>query len=58
MAGTIYQRMMKLLPPTWQDHRLMIASTIVSIIQWQMSLIDGVDQYGKANLRPDASLPQ
>jgi hypothetical protein len=49
MAGTIYQRMMKLLPPTRQDHRLMIASTIVSIIQWQMSLIDGVDQYGKAN---------
>jgi hypothetical protein len=58
MAATIYQKVMKLFPPTWQHHHLMIASTIVSIIQWQMTLIAGVDQYGKTNLRPDASLLQ
>src|SRR5262249_9492661 len=33
-----------------------IASTIVPIIQWQMSLIAGVDRSGKANLRRDVSL--
>jgi hypothetical protein len=31
---------------------------LVPTIQWQMSLIAGVDQYGKANPRLDASLPQ
>ena len=47
MAGTIYQGLRKLFPPTWQHHHLIIASTTVSIIQWHM--ISGVvDQYGKA----------
>src|SRR5215510_7783056 len=55
---TIYQGLMKLFPPKWQHHHLMIASTIVSIIQWQMSLIPGVDQHGKTNPRLDASLLQ
>jgi len=36
MVTTIYQKLMKLFPPTWQHHRLMIVSTIVII--WQMSL--------------------
>jgi hypothetical protein len=50
---------MKLFPPTWQHHRLMIASTIVSIIQWQKSMIlSGENQHGKANPRLDASLLQ
>ena len=50
---------MRLLPPTLQHHRLMIAFTIVPIIQcFKCSLIDGLDQHVKANLRPDASLPQ
>jgi hypothetical protein len=44
--------------PTWQHHRLMNVSTNVSIFQWQMNLIPGVDQYSKTNLRPDASLLQ
>src|SRR5262249_13464080 len=58
MVITIYQRLMKLFPPTWQRHRLMTASTITSIIQcFQLSLI-GMDQYGKANARLDASLLQ
>src|SRR5262249_26160379 len=40
-------------------HRLMIASTVVPIIQWQMSMIlSGENQHGKANLRLDASLLQ
>src|SRR5215813_103718 len=56
MAVTIYRGVMKLSPPTWRHHRLMIASTIVPIIQWQMSLIAGVDRSGKANLRRDVSL--
>jgi hypothetical protein len=47
---------MKLFPPTWQHHHLMIASTIVSIIQWQTTLIAGVDQYGKTNLRLGSEL--
>jgi hypothetical protein len=57
MVVTIYQGLVKLFLPTWQRHRLMIAFTIVSIIQWQMSLTVG-DQYGKANPRLDASLLQ
>jgi len=57
MAVTIYQGVMKLFPPTWQHHRLMIASTIVLIIQCQMNgLIAGVHHYLKVNLRLDASL--
>ena len=57
MAVTIYQGVMKLFPPTWQHHRLMIASTIVLIIQCRMNgLIAGVHHYLKANLRLDASL--
>jgi hypothetical protein len=56
MVITIYQELMKLFPPTWQHHRLMIASTVVSSIHWYTRLILGVD--GKANLRPDASLLQ
>jgi hypothetical protein len=56
MVVTIYQGLMKLFPPTWQHRRLMIAFAVVPIIQWQMSLIPGVDQYMKTNLRLDASL--
>jgi hypothetical protein len=37
MVVTICQRVVKLFPPTWQHHRLMITSTIVPIIRWQMS---------------------
>jgi len=33
MVVTIYQRLMKLFPPTWQRHHLMIGSIIVPIIQ-------------------------
>jgi hypothetical protein len=56
MVVTIYQGVMKLFPPTWQRHRLTIASTIVLIIQCHMSgLIAGVHHYLKANLRLDAS---
>jgi hypothetical protein len=59
MVITIYQQVMKLFPPTWQHHRLMIASIIVPIIQWQKSMIlSGENQHGKANLRLDASLLQ
>jgi hypothetical protein len=58
MAVTIYQQLMKLFLPRWQHHHLMIAFTVVPIIQWQMSLTVGGDQYGKAHPRPDASLPQ
>ena len=57
MAITTCQRAMKLFPPTWQHHHLMIASTIVPIIQWQLIFFLGVDQYTKANLRLGASLP-
>ena len=57
MVITIYQKLMKLFPPTWQHLRLMIASIIVLIIQCQMSgLIAGVHHYLKANLKLDASL--
>jgi hypothetical protein len=55
MEITIYQTLMKLFPPTWQHPRLMIVSTIVSIIQWQTIMIAWVIQYGKANPRLDAS---
>jgi hypothetical protein len=58
MVVTIYHELVKLFPPTWPHHRLMIASTIVPIIQWQMILIAWVIQYGKANPRLDASLLQ
>jgi len=34
MAVIICQRLMKLFPPTWQHHRLMIVSTIVWILQF------------------------
>src|SRR5262249_28934434 len=56
---TIYQKLMKLFPPTWQHHRLMIVSIIVIIqcLQWQMSLTP-MDQFGNANSRLDASLLQ
>ena len=54
---TIYQGLMKLFPPIWQHHHLMIASTIVAIIQWQKSMIFSEENHhGKANLRLDASL--
>jgi hypothetical protein len=33
MGPTIYQRVMKLFPPTWQHHRLMNAFTTAPIIQ-------------------------
>jgi|SRR5215469_18264668 len=56
---TIYQKLMKLFPPTWQHHHLMIVSTIVIIqcFKWQMSLIP-MDQFGNANSRLDVSLLQ
>ena len=57
MVVTIYRRLTKSFPPTWQHHHLMIASTTVPIIQWQLIFFLGVDQYTKANLRLDASLP-
>jgi hypothetical protein len=41
-----------------QHHRLMIASTIVSIIQQQTRLTLGLGQNSKANPRLDASLLQ
>ena len=55
MVVNIYHPLVRLFPPTWQHHHLMIVSTIVSIIQWQLSMI-AREQYGKANLRRDASL--
>jgi hypothetical protein len=58
MVATIYQRLMKLFPPTWQHRHLMIVSTIVSIIREQVRLILGMGKYGKAKLKPDASLLQ
>jgi hypothetical protein len=59
MVITIYQKLMKLFQPTWQHLRLMIASTIVLIIQCQLSgLIAGAHHYLKANLRLDAFLLQ
>jgi hypothetical protein len=41
-----------------QHHRLMIVSTVVPTIQWQMSLIAGVVQCGVTHPRLDASLLQ
>jgi hypothetical protein len=49
MAVTFYQGLVRLFPPIWQHHRLMIVSIIVSIIQQGMS--------GK-NPKLDASLLQ
>src|SRR5215831_9948034 len=57
MVVTIYHPLVRLFLPTWQHHHLMIVSIIVSIIRWQLSLT-ARDQYGKANLRLDASLLQ
>src|SRR5215470_7346814 len=37
MAVTFYQGLVRLFPQTWQCHRLIITSTIVSIIQPGMS---------------------
>src|SRR5215468_5657173 len=56
MVITFYQKLLRLFPPRWQHHHLMIASIIAFIIHWQSRLIPGVDQYGKAHLRLDASL--
>src|SRR5215472_15124095 len=41
MVITIYQKVMRLFPPRWQHHRLMIASTVAPLIQYQVSLIRG-----------------
>src|SRR5215831_1960106 len=57
MAITIYQRLVKLFPPTRQRHHLITASTNVPIIRWPMSLIE-VDPHLKTNPRLDASLLQ
>jgi hypothetical protein len=38
MVVTIHYEPVKLILPTWQHHRPMIASTIVPIIQWQMTM--------------------
>src|SRR5437588_13118965 len=57
MAITIYRRLMKLFLPIWQHHRLMIVSTIVSILHGQMPLISPLG-HGTTNLNLDASLLQ
>jgi len=49
---------MKLFLRIWQHHHLMIVSTIVSIIHERVRMILGMEMYGKANLRLDASLLQ
>src|SRR6516225_12407679 len=57
MAITTCQQAVKLFPPTWQHHHLMIASTVVPIPIWlqsRMSLTAG--QHGKAYQKRDASL--
>src|SRR5262249_22198433 len=56
MVVTIYHPLVRLFPPTWQHHHLMIASTTAPIIQWQLSLIASEVQYAIANPRLDASL--
>jgi hypothetical protein len=38
MVVAIYYELVKLILPTWRHHRPMIASTIVPIIQWQMTM--------------------
>ena len=58
MVITIYQGLMKLFPQTWQHHRLMIVSIIVSIIKCILGLIPGVIHYGTPHPRLDASLLQ
>ena len=58
MVVTIYQRVTKLFRPTWQHHHLMIASTIVLIIQSILGLTPGAGQYGRPHPRLDASLLQ
>jgi hypothetical protein len=57
MAITIYRRLMKLFPPIWQHHRLMIVSTIVSIPHGQMPLIPPLG-HGTTNPKLDAFLLQ
>src|SRR5262245_9828981 len=54
----ICRKLMKLFLRIWQHHHLMIVSTIVSIIHEQVRMILGMEMYGKANLRLDASLLQ
>src|SRR5262249_24165682 len=56
MVVTIYQQLKKLFPQIWPHHHLMVASTVVPIIQQQMSLIQ--DHSGKSRPRLDASLHQ
>src|SRR6516164_8311281 len=59
MVITTCQRAVRRFLPTWRHHHPMIASTIVAIIQWQMSMIlSGENQHGKAHPRLDASLRQ
>jgi len=58
MEIIIYQGPVKLFPPIGQHHRLMIASTIVPIIQCFQCSLTGLDQYLKAHPRLDASLLQ
>jgi len=55
MEIIIYQGPVKLFPPIGQHHRLMIASTIVPIIQCFQCSLTGLDQYLKAHPRLDAS---
>src|SRR5215472_12703750 len=50
MAVTIYHGLTKLFPPIGQHLHQTIASTIALIIQWPMSLIRGVNQYGVKHL--------
>jgi hypothetical protein len=50
MAVTIYHGLTKLFSLIGQHHHLTIASTIALIIQWPMSLIRGVNQYGVKHL--------
>src|SRR5215472_9098606 len=58
MVVTIYQRLMKLFPPTWRHHHPMIASIIVSFIRYQARLMLGVIHHWEANPRLDVSLLQ
>jgi predicted membrane-bound mannosyltransferase len=58
MVLTIYQRLVKLFRPIWQYHHLMIASIIVPIIKCFQCSLTGLDQFGKAHPRLDASLLQ
>jgi len=58
MEIIICRKLMKLFLRIWQHHHLMIVSTIVSIIHEQVRMILGMEMYGKASLRLDASLLQ